>query len=125
MVSNDNSLGYVSEPGFNANGINWLAQQNNNSFDPILFGDYREAQDNILSQDFGTFFNDAYPLPDLGSPLHNYSDVGTESAPKNDLLKQVEEARNGNDEVVPDTEKPMTCNKIWFVEPTLCSFAMD
>ena len=119
MVSNDDSLGYVGEPGFNTNGINWLAQQNNNSFDPILFGDYREAQDNILSQDFGTFFNDAYPLPDLGSPLHNYNDVSTESAPKMDLLKQVEQARNGTDEVVPaDTEKPMSCNKIWFVDPT-------
>lgn len=115
MVSNDVSLGYLNEPGFDANGINWLAQQNNNSFDPILFGDYRETQDNILSQDFGTFFNDAYPLPDLGSPLHNYTDVATESAPKPDLLKQVEEAKNGNEEVVPDHEKPMTCNKIWYV----------
>ncbi|OCT48289.1 putative bZIP transcription factor (AP-1) [Cladophialophora carrionii] len=112
-VSNDESLGYTNEPGFDANGINWLAQQNNNSFDPILFGDYRETQENILSQDFGAFFNDAYPLPDLGSPLHNYNDVATESAPKTDLLKQVEEAKNGNEEVVPDNEKPMSCNKIW------------
>ncbi|ETI20399.1 hypothetical protein G647_08434 [Cladophialophora carrionii CBS 160.54] len=112
-VSNDESLGYTNEPGFDANGINWLAQQNNNSFDPILFGDYRETQENILSQDFGAFFNDAYPLPDLGSPLHNYNDVATESAPKIDLLKQVEEAKNGNEEVVPDNEKPMSCNKIW------------
>ncbi|KAJ9614413.1 DNA-binding transcription factor yap1 [Cladophialophora chaetospira] len=113
MVSNDDSLGYVNEPGFGANGINWLAQQNNNSFDPILFGDYRETQDNILSQDFGSFFNDAYPLPDLGSPLHNYNDVATDPAPKNDLLKQVESAKNGHEEVVPDNEKPMSCNKIW------------
>ncbi|KIX96512.1 uncharacterized protein Z520_07778 [Fonsecaea multimorphosa CBS 102226] len=110
-MSNENPLGYVNDPGFDVNGINWLAQQNNNSFDPILFGDYRESQDNILSQDFGAFFNDAYPLPDLGSPLHNYSDVAPE--PKTDLLKQVEEAKNGNEEVVPDNEKPMTCNKIW------------
>ena len=121
MASNDDSLGYVDESGFGANGINWLAQQNNNSFDPILFGDYREAQDNILSQDFGTFFNDAYPLPDLGSPLHNFNDVAPESAPKTDLLKQVEEAKNGNDEVVPDNEKPMTCNKIWSVPTPLLS----
>jgi len=100
--------GYVNEPGFEVNGINWLAQQNNNAFDPILFGDYRETQD------FGSFFNDAYPLPDLGSPLHNYNDVATENAPKPDLLKQVEDARNGNDEVVPDTDsKPLSCNKIW------------
>jgi len=105
--------GYVNEPGFDANGINWLAQQNNNSFDPILFGDYREAQENIISQDFGAFFNDAYPLPDLGSPLHNYNDVATESSAKTDLLKQVEDAKNGNEGVLPDNEKPMSCNKIW------------
>ena len=124
MVSNDESLGYVNDTGFGANGINWLAQQNNNSFDPILFGDYRETQDNILSQDFGAFFNDAYPLPDLGSPLHNYNDVATESAPRNDLMKQVEEAKNGHEEVVPDNEKPMTCNKIWFV-PTEDFLSLD
>ncbi|OAL36636.1 hypothetical protein AYO20_03968 [Fonsecaea nubica] len=112
-MSNEDPLGYVNDPGFDVNGINWLAQQNNNTFDPILFGDYRETQDNILSQDFGAFFNDAYPLPDLGSPLHNYNDVAPDPASKLDLLKQVEEAKNGNEEVVPDNEKPMTCNKIW------------
>ncbi|KIX03875.1 uncharacterized protein Z518_07428 [Rhinocladiella mackenziei CBS 650.93] len=112
-MSNGKSLGYATTPGFDANGIHWLAQQNNNGFDPILFGDYRETQDNILSQDFGAFFNDAYPLPDLGSPLHNYNDLSTENAPKTDLLKQVEEAKNGNEEVVPNNDKPMTCNKIW------------
>lgn len=113
-VSNGKSVGFSATPGmFDATGFNWLAQQNNNGFDPVLFGDYRETQDNILSQDFGAFFNDAYPLPDLGSPLHNYNDLGAEQAPKHDLLKQVEEAKNGNEEVVPDDEKPMSCNKIW------------
>lgn len=112
-MSNGKSLGFAATPGFDPNGIHWLAQQNNNSFDPILFGDYRESQDNILSQDFGSFFNDAYPLPDLGSPLHNYSDVANEQTVKTDLLKQVDEAKDGREEVVPDNEKPMTCNKIW------------
>jgi len=97
--------------GFEANGINALAQQNNNNFDPVLFGDYRETQDNILSQDFGAFFNDAYPLPDLGSPLHNYTDITADQAPKTDLMQQVEAAKN--EEVVPDTDRPMSCNKIW------------
>ncbi|KIV83592.1 hypothetical protein, variant [Exophiala sideris] len=102
---------FNSTPGIENNGINWLAQQNNNNFDPVLFGDYRETQDNILSQDFGAFFNDAYPLPDLGSPLHNYNDIAADQQPKGDLMKQVEDAKNG--EVLPDTEKPMSCNKIW------------
>lgn len=95
--------------GFEPNGINAFAQQN--TFDPVLFGDYRETQDNILSQDFGAFFNDAYPLPDLGSPLHNYTDVTADQAAKTDLLQQVEAAKN--EEVVPDTDRPMSCNKIW------------
>jgi AP-1-like transcription factor len=126
MVSNDASLGYANDAGMNNNSINWLAQQNNNTFDPILFGDYREVQDNILSQDFGSFFNDAYPLPDLGSPLHNFNDVSADAVPKSDLLKQVEEAKNGNEEVVPDNEKPMTCNKIWFVSNvTVCPTSTD
>jgi hypothetical protein len=63
----------------------------------------------------------AFPIPDLFSPSNNYGDVIPEpAAPKaaKDLLKQVEEAKNGNDEVVPDNDKPMTCNKIWCVFQT-------
>jgi AP-1-like factor len=112
-MSNVKSLDYAADPGFDVNGINWLAQQNNNTFDPMLFGDYRETQDNVLSQDFGSFFNDAYPLPDLGSPLHNYNDLTVDQAPKHDLMQQVEKSKNGFDEVVPDNDQPMTCNKIW------------
>ncbi len=120
-MSNDESLGFGSTNGFGStadgfgsnNDISWMAQQNNGTFDPVLFGDYRDTQDNILSQDFGTFFNDAYPLPDLGSPLHNYTEVVSE-APKVDLIRQVDATKDG-EEVVPDTDKPMSCNKIWSV----------
>lgn len=113
-MSNVESSGFAADSGIDGNGFNWLAQQNNNTFDPILFGDYRETQDNILSQDFGSFFNDAYPLPDLGSPLHNYNDVTTETPLKHDLIKQVDLAKDG-EQVVPDTDRPMSCNKIWYV----------
>ena len=114
-MSDDDSLGFGSTVnGFGSNNdISWMAQQNNGTFDPVLFGDYRDTQDNIQSQDFGTFFNDAYPLPDLGSPLHNYTEVATE-APKVDLIRQVDAAKEG-EEVVPNNDKPMTCNKIWLV----------
>jgi len=114
-ITEENQLpfgGYAADTGFDTNGINWLAQQNNNGFDPILFGDYRETQDNVLAQDFGSFFNDAYPLPDLGSPLHNYNDVTAEPPAKNDLMRQVSLAKDA-EEVVPNNDKPMTCNKIW------------
>lgn len=112
--SNGESAGFGNTDGFGTNNdISWMAQQNNGTFDPVLFGDYRESQDNVISQDFGTFFNDAYPLPDLGSPLHNYTEVATE-APRVDLIRQVDAAKEG-EEVVPDTDKPMSCNKIWSV----------
>ena len=111
-MSNGKSLGFTGDSGIDTGTLNLFGQQSSNTFDPILFGDYRETQDNILSQDFGSFFNDAYPLPDLGSPLHNYNDVTTEQAPKSNLMKQVELAKDG-DEVVPNNDKPMTCNKIW------------
>jgi AP-1-like transcription factor len=126
-LSNESPLGFND---FNANmngwgastntATSWLPTGTNTDFDPVLFGDYRETQDNILSQDFGSFFNDAYPLPDLGSPLHNYNDITAEQTPSNlapkvDLIKQVDAAKNGTEEVVPDTDKPMSCNKIWLV----------
>lgn len=113
-MSNGGELaGYGNTNGISTgNDISWLAQQNNGNFDPVLFGDYRETQDNLLSQDFGSFFNDAYPLPDLGSPLHNYTEVAPEAA-KVDLIRQVDAAKEG-EEVVPANDNPMSCNKIWY-----------
>lgn len=84
----------------------------------MLFGDYRETTDNLLSQDFGAFFNDAYPLPDLGSPSHNFNDVSkthpvTEQINKPDLMTQVDAAKEGDAIRMSDAPKLMTCNKIW------------
>ena len=114
-ISNRDLPGTAITPGFDSDGINWLAQQNGGIFDPELFGDYRESQDAVVSQDFGAFFNDAFPLPDLGSPEHPYNVIATSPAPKVDLMKQVEAAREGEEEMVPggDRAKMMTCNKIW------------
>ena len=114
-MSNGDLSGTAITPGFDPNGINWLAQQNGGIFDPDLFGDYRESQDAVVSQDFGAFFNDAFPLPDLGSPEHPYNVIAPSPGPKTDLMKQVEAAREGDEEVVPgeDRAKMMTCNKIW------------
>lgn len=94
-------------------GFDWLAQQNGGQFDPVLFGDWREPQDAVLSQDFGTFFNDAFPLPDLGSPSHNLTEVDNE-APKKDLLAQIDGRLD--EEVVPgeDKSRMLNCTKIWY-----------
>lgn len=107
--------GSAITPSYDPNGFNWLAQQNGGGFDPVLFREYREPQNAVVSQDFGTFFNDAFPLPDLGSPLHNFNDVAPSPLPKPDPLNQTDAAQQGEEEVVPgeDRGKLMTCNKIW------------
>lgn len=99
-------------------GLDWLSQQNGGQFDPVLFGDYRDPQEAVLSQDFGNFFNDAFPLPDLGSPFHNFPDVASPpaTAPKKDLISQIDNKLDEDDEVVPGEDKSqmMTCTKIWY-----------
>lgn len=106
-----------SHPEIDPTGFSWLAQQNGGAFDPVLFGDYRETTDNLLSQDFGSFFNDAYPLPDLGSPSHNYGEVPnqqTEQPKQQDLLARVEAAKDSDSSSkLSEAPKLMTCNKIW------------
>ncbi|RAH64294.1 putative bZIP transcription factor AP-1/Yap1 [Aspergillus aculeatinus CBS 121060] len=98
-----------------------LAQQNGGQFDPVLFGDWREPQDAILSQDFGTFFDDAFPLPDLGSPSHNFSELAgqqqqqqQQQQPKRSLIDEID-SKLDEDEVVPGEDKTqmMSCTKIW------------
>lgn len=101
---------------FDTSNFDWLAQQNGGNFDPVLFGDYRETQDNILSQDFGSFFNEAYPLPDLGSPMHNYGELpltSTDTTAKPNLIRQVDAAKEGEEVAPAEKSKMLTCNKIW------------
>lgn len=99
-------------------GLDWLTQQNGGQFDPVLFGDWREPQDAVLSQDFGSFFNDAFPLPDLGSPSHNLTEATTQpQPPKKDTGAQLD--HKVEEEVVPgeDKAKMLSCTKIWYVHP--------
>lgn len=110
-----NTVGSMDGSTDESSGIDWLTQQNGGQFDPVLFGDWREPQDAILSQDFGTFFNDAFPLPDLGSPSHNITEATNEPTQKKDLLSLIDDKLN-EDEVVPgeDKSKMLSCNKIWY-----------
>ncbi|KAH7346586.1 BAP1, transcription factor bZIP [Rhexocercosporidium sp. MPI-PUGE-AT-0058] len=106
--------GTFNTPAFDINGIDWFAQQNNNQFDPQLFGDYREPQDNILSSEpFGdTFFTDAFALGDFTSPFNM---APSPAPPKKDLVAQIDEKQNEEDEVVPgeDPAQMLSCNTIW------------
>jgi AP-1-like factor len=97
-------------------GLDWLMQQNGGQFDPVLFGDWREPQDAVLSQDFGSFFNDAFLLPDLGSPSHNISEASTQpQADKKPSQLGSFEHKAYDEEVVPGEDKTqmLSCTKIW------------
>lgn len=116
----------------NGLGLDFLAQQNGGQFDPVLFGDWREPQDAILSQDFGTFFDDAFPLPDLGSPSHNFNEVTNQQTPqpqqppKKDLLASIDQKLD-EEEMVPGEDKSqmLSCTKIWYVLAFYILFVND
>ena len=108
----------VRSPFADINGIDWLAQQNGGQFDPVLFGDYRDPQDNILNNNpFGDYFNDAFPTQDIPdfSSAYNAANAATI---KQDLMEQVEKQKEGSPletTASDETRKFIPCDKIWSV----------
>ena len=108
----------MKSPVSETNGIDWMAQQNGGLFDPVLFGDYRDPQDNILNNGF---FHDAFLLQDDFTTPFNTSTASVASpAPKRDLMKEVELQQNGGlDDDVVGKEAPkqfLACDKLWYVQ---------
>ncbi len=108
----------AKSPAADINGIDWMAQQNGGAFDPVLFGDYRDPQDNILNNNaFGDFFNDAFPLQDFGTPYYT-----GEAPPKKDLMQEIEVQKNASpSEFGPEDDKQqfIACDKVWLVHYVL------
>lgn len=104
----------AKSPAADINGIDWMAQQNGGAFDPVLFGDYRDPQDNILNNNaFGDFFNDAFPLQDFGTPYYT-----GDAPPKKDLMQEIEIRKDASpSELRPENDKKqfLPCDKLWFV----------
>lgn len=99
------------------NGIDLMATQNGGQFDPALFGDYRESNAAIVGDgDFtGGFFNDAFAMPDFGSPFN----VGeTPAIQKTNPMEEIERLQESvdEDEVVPgdDMSQMLSCHSIWY-----------
>lgn len=93
------SFTFTNSPIYDVNGIDWMAQQNGGQFDPVLFGGYRDPQENILNYE-ASFFNDAFNDRDFttpfytGEPLSPLAKVGS--------MKDIEERPNGiEDGVTP------------------------
>ena len=105
-------------PAVDINGIDWMAQQNGGAFDPVLFGDYRDPQDNILNNNaFGDYFNDAFPAQDFGTPYYT-----GEAPQKRDLMEEVEVLKNANPNEVghkEDQKQLVNCEKLWSVHSPL------
>lgn len=119
----DSSTAYsdmAKSPAIDINGIDWMAQQNGGAFDPVLYGDYRDPQDNIINNNaFGDFFNDAFSSQDFGTPYHT-----GEAPPKKDLMQEIEVQKNASPSELGPKDNPetlVTCDKLWFVH---CAFAM-
>lgn len=98
------------------NGIDWMAQQNGGQFDPVLFGDYRDPQDNILNNNYGGFFNDAFLSQDFSSPF-NTGEIIASPQPKRDILKEIDSQQDEDDTIGPitiysvDGKQSMPCNQ--------------
>jgi len=108
------------------NDFNWLSANNSFQFEPQLFGDYREPQDNILGNGGfdDSFFNDAFDV-DFTTP---YNMAPSPMLHKKDLISQIDEAKNNDEPIQVGTDgQLLTCNKIWYelsgldVEPTRLS----
>ena len=118
------------------------------SFDPVLFGDYRDTQDAILGGgDFtGGFFDDALnPAPfDMASPSNLFgilqspqqmnssltvpNGAANAPSPSKNLMAEMDKARDGGDDdyglpisATQRTEsgKLISCNNIWSVHPSI------
>ncbi|OLN86158.1 AP-1-like transcription factor 1 [Colletotrichum chlorophyti] len=106
--------------GIDTNSFDWIAQQNGGQFDPQLFGDYREPQENILS---GTTFDDSFFNDALDADfILPYNMAPSPAVPKKNLIDQIDAAKNADDDVVKEAVKAenYNCNKIWY-DPLLAT----
>lgn len=104
----------LKNSGTDFQSFDWLASQNGGAFDPILFGDYREPQENIMNGDLGVFFNDAFPTPEFLAP--STSSLETMLPRKRDLMQEIDDQQAGKEpEVVPGDRRKqfLTCNMLW------------
>ena len=124
--------GILATPDYNLPSLN--------TFDPVLFGDYRDSQDAIIGGgDFtGGFFDDTLQPFDYSSPTNLFgilqspemtnqalsvpSSAVNAPTPSQSLMAEVEKTREGGDEdyglpksspLKKDESKFISCNNIW------------
>ncbi|KAI1472760.1 PAP1-domain-containing protein [Daldinia caldariorum] len=95
--------------------MDWLSQQNGGQFDPQLFGDYREPQDNILATATfdDSFFNDAFDV-DFTTPYNvPTTSSNNNNTPRKNLIAEIDARKESEDTIVSSNGKLLTCNNIW------------
>lgn len=93
------------------NDFNWLPQSDF-QFEPRLFNDYREPQDNVLSNvDLDeSFFKDAFDM-DFATP-YNLPMAYPTPPKKKDLMAEIDAAKDAD--ALDSNGQLLTCNKIWY-----------
>lgn len=111
-------------PNVDVNNANfdWLAQTNGTQFDPQLFGDYREPQENILANPtFDDLFSDS-----LGADFFTpYNAPPESSMPKLNLIDEIDAKKDSIENPVDEStaqSKNLDCSKVWYV--VLCFFSL-
>ena len=87
----------------------------------MLWGDYRDPQDNILNNNFDNFFNDAFQSPvDFTSPYNTGELLEPPQPQKRNLMDEIEVQQNGESEQGESHALPndnpkqyLTCEKLW------------
>ncbi|PNY23321.1 AP-1-like transcription factor [Tolypocladium capitatum] len=89
--------------------LDWLASQNGGQFDPQLFGEYREPQDNILSNaSFDDFINNDVFNSDFLTP---YNTAPAATLHKKNLIDEIDAKQDSLDDDLPKYR--MSCDQIW------------
>lgn len=102
-----------SNVDFSNTNFDWLAQQNGGQFDPQLFGDYREPQENVLSNPaFEDFFNDAVDS-DFFTPYNMGPSLASPALPKKNLIDAIDAQKEDVNDQAPG--KNIHCQQIWYV----------
>ncbi|KAL6874967.1 transcription factor [Trichoderma novae-zelandiae] len=97
---------------FSNNSFDWMVQQNNaGQFDPQLFGDYREPQENIMTNPtFDDLFNDSVEA-DFFTP-YNMASPNLSKKTTN-LIDEIDAAQDNVDNDPTMTKANMSCNQLW------------
>ncbi|KAI9800907.1 MAG: DNA-binding transcription factor yap1 [Piccolia ochrophora] len=116
-MSANTDMSFFGKTPSDLNTFDWLAQQNGGQFDPVLFGDYREPQEAIVSGDYGNFFDDALPFTDLSNTFVESTAMAPRPG-KSSLMDEIEQNQNADHDIAPsgpDAHKALDCNSVWLV----------